>query len=147
MDNTKLDNTQQAEFYQDIVRCMPEAVIFADKQGLILTWNPGATALFGFDARDAIGLSLDLIIPENLRKPHWDGYYHALQRGSTVHCGRSRITKALHKTGKLLYVDMSFAVVTQQTGNILGAMAVARDATQRHLADKQLRQQASISVK
>lgn len=127
--------------YADLVTCMSEALIFSDRQGIIQAWNPGAQSLFGFDAAETIGQSLDLIIPESLRKAHWDGYHQAISRGATLHCGRSRITRALHKSGNPLYVDMSFAVVKNQAGETTGAMAVARDATQRYQEEKQLRKQ------
>lgn len=125
----------------DLVTCMPEALIFSDKEGIIRAWNPGAQSVFGFTAAETIGQSLDIIIPENLRKAHWDGYHQAIGRGATAHCGRSRITRALHKSGTPLYVDMSFAVVKNQAGETTGAMAVARDATQRYQEEKQLRKQ------
>lgn len=127
----------------DIVRCMPEAVIFADLQGIIRGWNAGAEAVFGFSATEAVGQSLDLIIPEKLRKAHWDGYDKAIARGDTMPGRGSRITRALHKSGEQLYVDMSFAMVKSQSQELLGSMAVARDATARFLEEKKLRQQAA----
>ncbi|TCS36824.1 PAS domain S-box-containing protein [Paucimonas lemoignei] len=137
----KPDGAASATIHEDLLDCMPEAVIFADARGMIRMWNPGATALFGFGADEALGLSLDLIIPENLRKAHWDGYNQAIERGATAHCGQSRITRALHKDGTPRYVDMSFAVVKNPAGETTGAMAVARDATQRNQEEKQLRKQ------
>jgi PAS domain S-box-containing protein len=139
-----MDQTNPATVYEDLLNSMPEAVIFADAQGIIRLWNPGAESLFGFGAGEALGQSLDLIIPENLRKAHWDGYGKAISRGATVHCGQSRITRALHKSGTTLYVDMSFAVVKNQSGDTTGSMAVARDAMQRYQEEKQLRKQLAV---
>ena len=71
MSNTK--NTAADNLPADILRCMPEALIFSDLEGIIRQWNPGAETVFGFPATEALGQSLDLIIPERMRKAHWDG--------------------------------------------------------------------------
>jgi PAS domain S-box-containing protein len=126
---------------QAILECLSEALIFADNAGLIQLWNPGAEFLFGYTRAESIGQSLDLIIPEHLRKAHWDGFHRAVSAGATVHARRSIITRALHKSGQPLYVDMSFALVKNQAGETIGSTAVARDATQRHFDEKNLRRQ------
>jgi PAS domain S-box-containing protein len=127
--------------HHDILDCMPEALIVADLEGIIRLWNHGAERLFGYRAMEAVDRSLDLIIPEHLRQAHWDGFHKALSRGATVHGGRSVITRALHKSRQPLYVDMSFALVKDQAGKTTGSMAVARNATERYLEEKNLRRQ------
>jgi len=112
-----------------IVESIADAVIFADPQGVIRAWNPGATAVFGFSADEAIGQSLDLIIPERLRAAHWTGFDRAMASGALRLAGRATLTRGIHKTGGRLYVEMSFAVVRSATGALLGAVAVARDVT------------------
>lgn len=134
-----MDKKLPDHHFLDLFSSMPEALIFADAAGMIRTWNHGATTLFGFTETEAVGQCLDIIIPEMLREAHWKGYHQALARGATAHSGRSRITKALHKEGQALYVDMSFAVVKDAQGETTGAMAVARDATQRYLEEKEMR--------
>lgn len=126
---------------EDILRCMPEALIFSDLEGIIRIWNRGAETVFGFTADESIGQSLDLIIPERLRKAHWDGFQKAIVRGGTIPGRKSLITRSLHKSGEQIYVDMSFAMVSDQAGKMMGAMAVARDATVRFLEEKNLRRQ------
>ncbi len=132
-------------YYQDLFTSMSEALIFADAAGIICSWNSAAEALFGFTAAEAIGQSLDLIIPEPLRKAHWVGYHAAVERGMTRHAG-SRVTKSLCKSGNPLYVDMSFAIVKNQAGEVTGSMAIARDFTARHLEKKQLQQQLAAAM-
>lgn len=134
-------NDPHAELSADILRCMPEALILADLQGLIRVWNPGAQKVFGFSAAEAIGQSLDLIIPERMRKAHWDGYNKAIERGGVLPGRSSAITRANHKSGEPLYVDMSFEMVKDQTGMLIGSLAVARDATKRFQDEKELRRQ------
>lgn len=138
---TNIESNTVASRSDDILRSMPEALIFADLEGIIGLWNPGAETVFGFAASEAIGQSLDLIIPEKLRKAHWDGFNKAIVRGGTLPGRTSMITRSLHKSGEQIYVDMSFAMVKNQAGQMLGSMAVARDATKRFLEEKNLRRQ------
>ena len=118
---------------------MAEALIFADRQGVIRRWNAGAEAIFGFTAEEAVGQSLDLIIPERLREPHWRGFAAAMERGAAQHGRISRVTKALTGGGNSIYVDMSFAVVTDGKGSVLGSVAVARDVSARYREEQALR--------
>ena len=132
----------------DILQSMPEALIFADLQGIIQRWNPGAENVFGFTSAEAVGQSLDLIIPERMRKAHWEGFNKAIERGGTLPGRTSAITRAIHKSGEPFYVDMSFAMVKDQAGKLIGAMAVARDATKRFQEEKELRRQlAELALK
>ena len=122
-----------------VLACMMEAVIHADRQGLIELWNPAAETMFGFSAAEAIGQSLDIIIPERLREAHWRGFNAAIASGRTRLNGRPTVTRALHKSGATLYVEMSFAMVCAATGEVIGSVAVARDATERVQREKAAR--------
>jgi PAS domain S-box-containing protein len=115
-----------------IVESAADAIIFADAQGVIRVWNAAATRLFGFAAAEAIGQSLDLIIPDHLRQSHWAGFHRAVASGATRLAGRATITRAVHGTGKRLYVEMSFAVVRGAADVVVGSVAIARDATARY---------------
>jgi PAS domain S-box-containing protein len=124
-----------------ILRSMPEAVIFCDLEGVVRIWNGGAEKVFGWTADEAIGQSLDMIIPERMRKAHWDGFHQAIARGG-VKAGRtSMITRSLHKTEESIYIDMSFEMVRNEAGEMLGSLAVVRDATRRFTEEKALRKQ------
>ena len=122
-----------------VLACMMEAVIHADRQGLIALWNPAAETMFGFSTAEAIGQSLDIIIPERLREAHWRGFHAAIASGRTRLNGRPTVTRALHKSGATLYVEMSFAMVCATTGEVIGSVAVARDATERVQREKAAR--------
>jgi PAS domain S-box-containing protein len=142
MHNESIDNIDNiGTTCRYIVEGMSEAMIFSDPAGVIRLWNPGAQALFGYTPDEAFGQSLDLIIPERLREAHWKGFHRAMQQGVTAHGRVSIITRSLHKEGGQLYVDMSFAVVRNQAGETIGSVAIARNATERHLQEKSLRQQ------
>ena len=125
--------------YKDVVEQLPDAVVVADPDGGILVWNRAAEALFGFTAAEAIGSSLDIIIPERFRAAHWEGFRRAVENGRTRLGSQARTTRSMHKLGHKLYVDLSFGLVTDAAGAVVGSMAVARDCTARYEADKALR--------
>ena len=121
---------QHSPLAERILDSAADAIICADRSGVIIRWNHAAAALFGFSAEEALGQNVDLIIPEHLRAPHWSGFEAAMARGATKLQGRATLTRALHKSGRRLYVEMSFAVVKGDS-DVIGAVAVARDVTER----------------
>jgi PAS domain S-box-containing protein len=122
------------------VEQMADALICCDRQGRIVRWNAAATALFGFASAAALGQSLDLIIPEKLRAPHWSGFERAMQTGVLRLNGQATVTKALTADGRSIYVDMSFALVTDDAGQTIGSVAIARDAARQREELRQLRE-------
>ena len=122
--------------FEALVEQLPVAVILADREGLIRVWNRACESLFGFAAKAVLGRSLDVIIPEHLRASHWEGYDRSLASGATKYSGRVMTTRAVHKDGRKLYVDFSFAMLKDSSGKVLGAMATGRDATERNLAER-----------
>lgn len=133
----------QDAVYRRIVEQTTDAVIFADREGLIRIWNRGAEAVFGFPAAEALGQSLDIIIPEELRKRHWEGYNRAIEAGRTRLGSRVLVTRGLHRDGSRLYVDLSFAVIVDDEGRAEGALAIGRNVTERYLADRALRKRVA----
>ena len=109
-----------------------DAVVFANRAGVVEIWNRAAATLFGYSADEMTQGGMDLIIPEKLRAAHWAGFDRAMQTGDTRLCGRPTITRATHKSGRRLYVEMTFAVVRADDGTVLGSVAIARDATDRY---------------
>lgn len=114
-----------------IIEGIAEAVIYADRDGLIQRWNAAAETMFGFTPAEAIGHSLDLMIPEHLRAAHWRGFNAAMSSGALRLNGHATRTRGLHKSGRKLYVEMSFALVRNSAGAVTGSVAVARDITER----------------
>ncbi|MBV2163103.1 MAG: PAS domain S-box protein [Comamonas sp.] len=123
--------------WEHIVRDVSDALIFIDTAGTIRAWNPAAETLFGFTAAQALGQSVHLIIPMHLRDGHDRGFARAMQTGRCSHPGAVRTTRSLHADGRKLYVDMGFSVVKDERGQVLGSVAMARDATARYLAERQ----------
>jgi PAS domain S-box-containing protein len=122
----------QPQLAERIFDSVADAVIYANRSGEIVRWNRACAALFGFSAEEAVGQSLDLIIPEHLRAAHWRGFEAAMTNGAMKLQGRPTLTRALHKGGGKLYIEMTFAVVKGDGGGeVLGSVAVARDVTER----------------
>lgn len=131
--------SEPAHLPEALVESLADAVIFADSAGLIRRWNPGAQAVFGYSEDEVLGQSLDVIIPERLRPGHWAGFNAAIQSGTMKHGRESMTTKSIHKDGRDLYLDLSFALVRDVSGQVLGAVAVARDITARFQAERESR--------
>lgn len=119
-----------------------DAVIFADREGVIRIWNAAATTLFGFALEEAVGQNLDLIIPEKLREAHWRGFDQAMATGRTRLAGEPTVTRGVHKSGARLYLEMTFAVVRDSRGEAVGSVAVARNVTARVEREKAARSSA-----
>jgi PAS domain S-box-containing protein len=135
----------RVDVYRRIVEQTTDAIIFADREGLIRIWNRGAESVFGFPAADVLGKSLDVIIPEELRKRHWESYGKAIAADKTKSGSRVLTTRSLHRDGRRLYVDLSFTIIVDDAGHAEGALAIGRNVTERYLADKALRKQHTSS--
>ena len=123
--------TDQPELDAKILDDVADALIYSDRSGTILRWNGASTALFGFSADEALGQNLDLIVPEHLRAAHWKGFEAAIASGTMKLAGRPTLTRALHKSGRKLYIEMTFALVRDAGDNVQGSVAMARDVTER----------------
>jgi PAS domain S-box-containing protein len=118
----------------------PDAVIFAGPDGIIQEWNASAEALFGHAAAEAVGQSLDLIVPERFREAHWRGFERALGEGDTKYRGQALPTRSMRKDGSDFYVELTFAIIHGTDGKVIGALAHARDITERWTHDREQRQ-------
>lgn len=117
----------------------PDAVIYAGRDGVIAYWNASATRVFGFTAEEAIGKDLNIIIPEAFQDAHWKGYDRAMGERVTKYVGQSLPTKARKADGTEFYVELSFAIVLNDDGEAVGALAQARDITERFNRDRENR--------
>jgi len=116
-----------------------EAVIVVDRNETVRLWNKGAENLFGYAASEIVGKNLDLIVPERLRQAHSSGFRRAVETGHTKYGGKVMTTRSVHKTGAKIYIDMSFALLRDAEGEVVGVSAVARDATESYLAARAAR--------
>ncbi|MDA9464478.1 PAS domain S-box protein [Bradyrhizobium sp. CCBAU 53415] len=123
--------TDHSQLDANILNDVADALIYSDRSGTITRWNRASTALFGFSAAEALGQNLDLIIPEHLRDAHWKGFEAALASGALKLAGKPTLTRALHQSGRKLYIEMTFALVRDAGGVVVGSVAMARDVTER----------------
>ena len=124
---------------QAVVRAAPEAIVVSDPDGIIALWNGGAERVFGYPAAEALGQSLDLIIPEKQRSRHWAGYGKTMATGETKYGDALLRVPATHRDGRRLSIEFSVALLRDADGKIAGIAAIVRDATERWAADRELR--------
>lgn len=124
---------------QQIIAQAPDAILFSDRDGIIRLWNRGAERIFGFSAEQAIGQSLDLIIPEKLRVRHWEGYRKTMASGETRYGSKLLAVPALRQDGSRLSTEFSIVMLLDDDNNPLGVAAIMRDVTERHQQEKELR--------
>ncbi len=121
-----------------------EAIVAADRDGVIRFWNPGAARIFGFPEAEALGQSLDIIIPERQRERHWAGYGEMMRTGQSRYSGGDMLSvPALHKNGGRLSIEFTLAAIKNSQGEVTALVAVMRDVTERFDEVKRLRQQAA----
>ena len=133
-------------FALSLVRDSPDAVVYADSEGIIRFWNHGAERIFGFAESEALGQSLDIIIPERLRARHWAGYAATMRSGATRYDGGEILAvPAVHKDGRRSSVEFTILPFRDETGRMTGIAAILRDVTTRFEEMRALRAQVSQS--
>lgn len=121
-----------------------EAIVYSDREGLIRFWNAGAERVFGFTAEEALGQSLDIIIPERQRQRHWEGYDEVMKTGvSRYGSGDLLSVPALRKDGSRISVEFTIVPLKDADGAMLGMASVMRDVSARFEELKTLRRQAA----
>ena len=119
-----------------------DAIIATDRTCIINFWNPGAARVFGFTADEAIGRSLDLIIPDNLRVRHWTGFNHVMETGES-HYGHGDLLSvpALTKGGRRVSVEFTIVMLKDEPNHPIGTAAILRDVTERFEESRKLKRQ------
>ena len=131
-----------ADRLRTLLASLPDALVVADTSGVIRTWNAAAERLFGYSAAEAVGASLDLLVPGRFKPAHDSGFAKAVATGALRVGGRVLRTRSNHKDGRKLYVDFCFSLWKDDAGQVLGVCATARDAT-----EQQLQQQAAAAAR
>jgi len=123
-----------------------DAIIATDTNGIITLWNAGATRIFGHSAEDAIGQSLDLIIPENQRARHWTGYHEVMRTGKSRYAeGAMLAVPAVAKDGKRISLEFTIVPLKDVSGTMQGMIAVLRDVTARFEELRDLRKRLAAA--
>ena len=122
-----------------IVEKAAAAIIFADKEGIIRLWNSGAESIFGYSPDEALGQSLDLIVPEKLRERHWEGYRRVMATGKTKYGKETLAVPATKKGDNRISIEFTIVLLTNDSGEPLGTAAIIRDVTERWQKEKELK--------
>jgi PAS domain S-box-containing protein len=123
----------------ELVAAIGDAIVVSDAVGAITLWNPAAERIFGFSEAEALGQSLDLIIPERLRQRHWDGYHQTMKTGQTRYAFDVLRVPATHKDGRALSIAFTVALLNSPEGALTGIVALIRDETARWTEERELR--------
>ena len=126
--------------FERLVQAAGDAIITADLEGEIVSWNPAAERVFGFPAQEALGQTLDLIIPERFRARHWDGYRQAMRTGQTKYGAEVLRVPARHKDGRPLSIAFTVALLSRADGQTEAIAAIVRDETSRWNEERSMRQ-------
>jgi PAS domain S-box-containing protein len=119
-----------------------DAIIATDREGLITFWNPGAARIFGYSSDEAVGNTLDIIIPENLRARHWDGYRNTMATGTSRY-GESDLlaVPGMRKDGTRISVEFTIVMLRDAQGQTSGTAAILRDVSKHFEETRKLRRQ------
>lgn len=118
----------------------PDAILIADREGNIRFWNRGAELIFGHGPAEAVGQSLDLIIPETLRKRHWEGYRRVMASGETKYETGLLSSPGVRRDGSRVSLEFSMVLLRDEAGAMQGCAAIMRDVTERWAREKELKQ-------
>jgi PAS domain S-box-containing protein len=122
-----------------LVESIGDAVIASDPSGAINLWNPSATRMFGYTEAEALGKSLDIIIPQRQQQRHWDGYNKTMETGITRYGNDVLRVPAVHKDGHTLSIAFTVAMLHSADGKISAIVAVVRDESARFAEDRALK--------
>ena len=124
---------------QQLVSAVGDAIVVCDASGAITLWNPAAEYMFGFTESEALGHSLDMIIPERLRQRHWDGYHKTMETGITRYGHDVLRVPATHKDGRAMSISFTVGMLYSVDQKVTGIAAVIRDETAKFNEDRVLR--------
>ena len=116
-----------------------DAIVVCDAAGAITLWNRAAERIFGFTEADALGQSLDLIIPQRQRDRHWEGYHKTMATAVTKYGADVLRVPALHKDGHTLSIAFTVSMLFSDDRKVTGIAAIVRDETKRFTEERELR--------
>jgi PAS domain S-box-containing protein len=131
-----------------ILSTQSDAIVGADKQGLIIFWNPGAERIFGYSSAEAIGQSLDIIIPARLRRRHWDGYRRVMDGGESRYGhGDLLAVPGIAKDDRSLSLEFTIITLRNDAEGLIGLAAIMRDVTKRFEETRALKRKLADAIK
>ena len=130
--------------YQQIIENSQDAILFSNLDGIIGLWNSGAEEIFGYKKEEAVGKSLEIIIPEKLRQRHWEGYYKVMETGESRYGKELLKVPAIRKDGTSISVEFTIMLVRNLENEIIGTAAIIRDVTERWKQERELKQKIKV---
>jgi PAS domain S-box-containing protein len=130
---------QESVDFKALVASVADAIMAADASGAITLWNPAAERMFGFSEAEALGKSLDIIIPQRQQQRHWDGYHKTMQTGVTKYGHDLLKVPAVHKDGHGLSIAFTVSLLHAAEGKVSAIVAVIRDETSRFNDERALK--------
>ena len=124
---------------QALIGAIGDAVVVTDASGAVTLWNTAAERMFGHSPAEAMGQSMDMIIPERLRKRHWDGYHKTMETGITKYGHDVLRVPAVDKQGRAMSIAFTVAMLYKPDGKVSAIVAIIRDETQRFQDERALR--------
>ncbi len=131
-------------FCRRVVEDSRDAIIGADREGIIRLWNAGAVEMFGYPQTEALGRPLDLIIPENLRARHNEGYRRVMAAGASKYAKDLLAVPGLTQDGRRISLEFTITLIRNEVGEILGTAAIIRDVTARWQRDQELKKRLAV---
>lgn len=125
---------------EQVLNNAPDAILISDQEGVIRFWNRGAEQIFGHSAPEALGRSLDLIIPEPLRARHWEGYRRVMASGETKYKTGLLSSPGICKDGSRVSLEFSMVLLRDQNDALVGCASIMRDVTARWNKEKELKE-------
>jgi PAS domain S-box-containing protein len=125
--------------FKQLIGALGDGVVVCDAGGAITVWNPAAERIFGFTESEALGKSLDLIIPERQRQRHWDGYHKTMATGETRYGNDVLRVPALHKEGRPLSIAFTVGMLYTPDNKVSAIVAIVRDETTRWTEERTMR--------
>lgn len=125
--------------YRQLVEAVGDAVMASDASGAITLWNPACERMFGYTEAEALGKSLDIIIPQRQQQRHWDGYAQTMASGKTKYGTTVLRVPAVHKDGHALSIAFSVALLFTPEQKVASIVAVVRDESAKFAEDRALR--------
>jgi PAS domain S-box-containing protein len=129
---------------QQAITEAPDAILISDREGIIRFWNDGAEQIFGHTAAAAVGQSLDLIIPENLRGRHWEGYGRVMKSGKTKYKTGLLSSPGVRKDGSRVSLEFSMVLLHDEAGAMQGCASIMRDVTERREKENELKKRLAL---
>jgi PAS domain S-box-containing protein len=131
-----------------ILSTQSDAIVAADSDGMIVFWNPGAERIFDYSSAEAVGQSLDIIIPARLRRRHWDGYRRVMDGGESRYGHGDLLTvPGIAKDGRSLSLEFTIIPLRADPDQLIGLAAIMRDVTKRFEETRALKRKLAEATK